>query len=285
MSLTSPKNRRRVESTQRMAGMQQGVARSRASWALRIATVVAFTAGSIWGGMAAKQWALTSPTFGLTKTRFSGLSRASRAELLKLSGLTVGQNLFSLDTAALERALAAHPWVRRVEVVRHLPGSLSVEVVEHVPSAIVALGDLYVLDEEGEPFKRLVAADAVDLPLVTGIDRERYMQDGSYARERFKAALEMARAYAATGPGQRERLSELRLEAEGFSLVTTAGQEIHLGAGDASAKLARLVRVRRELTARGLAAEVIHLDNRARPGWVAIKLSSSGSERTGSSTQ
>jgi len=39
-----------------------------------------------------------------------------------------------------------------------------------------------------------------------------------------------------------------------------------------TAKLARLARVRKELHARSLVAEVIRLDNRARPSWVAVQI-------------
>jgi cell division protein FtsQ len=95
----------------------------------------------------------------------------------------------------------------------------------------------------------------------------------------------VARAYALLSPGKAERLSEVRLEAQGLALVTVSGQEVRLGEGNPDVKLQRLTRVRRELDARGLAAEIIHLDNRARPGWVAVKISSPASERSGASMQ
>jgi cell division protein FtsQ len=78
-------------------------------------------------------------------------------------------------------------------------------------------------------------------------------------------------------------LSEVRVAAEGLVLVLADGTEARLGEGDTDAKLQRLSRVREELRARGLSAEVIHLENRARPGWVAVKLSSPASERSGAS--
>jgi cell division protein FtsQ len=175
--------------------------------------------------------------------------------------------------------------VRTVEVTRRFPNRVSVQVAEHVPAALAVLGELYVLDEEGEPFKRVTPGDGLDLPLVTGLDREGYVADPDAARERFRTALEVARAYAQLSPGKAERLSEVRLEAQGLALVSVAGQEVRLGEGNSDVKLQRLARVRRELDARGLAAEIIHLDNRARPGWVAVKISSPASERSGASMQ
>ncbi len=177
----------------------------------------------MWGGVELRRWALSSPTFLLKETTFSGLQRAAPGELLKLSGLTVGQNLWSLDVEPLERAMSAHPWVRTVEVRRHFPSSVSVEVTEHVPAALATLGDLYLLDEQGEPFKRLQPGDKVDLPLLTGLDREGYLADEAGVRERVREALAVAEAYAARQPGKRERLSEVRVTPAGMVLVSADG--------------------------------------------------------------
>jgi cell division protein FtsQ len=284
MAFGKSKNRRRVDTAQKKEAVKS-VVRAHGPSTAKGLLAAAITAGLIWGGVELRAWALASPRFHLQEISLTGLSRASRAELLRLSGLTPGQNLFALDVPALEKAMLQHPWVRGVEVTRHFPTSVSVQVVEHTPEALVVLGDLYVLDEEGEPFKRVTPGDGLDLPLVTGVERDAYVKDPAEVRERLRAALAVARAYAALKPGRHERLSEVRLEGASLALVTVAGQEVRLGEGAVEAKLSRLARVRRELSAKGLAADVIHLDNRARPGWVAVKLSSPASERSGSSMQ
>ncbi|WP_375767058.1 FtsQ-type POTRA domain-containing protein [Archangium gephyra] len=280
MAFGKSKNRRRQDAAQTKEAVK-GAVRSHGPGLLKAILLTGLTCALVWGGIELRRWALSSPTFLLKETTFSGLQRAAPGELLKLSGLTVGQNLWSLDVETLERTMAAHPWVRTVEVRRHFPSSVSVEVSEHVPAALAALGDLYLVDEDGEPFKRLQPGDKLDLPLVTGMDREGYLADEANTRERFRQALEVARAYAATEPLKRERLSEVRVSAEGLVLVMADGMEARLGEGETDAKLQRLSRVREELRARGLSAEVIHLENRARPGWVAVKLSSPVSERSG----
>ena len=259
----------------------KGAVRSHGPGALKAILLAALTCGLVWGGVELRRWALTSPTFLLKETTFSGLQRAAPGELLKLSGLTVGQNLWALDVGALERTMSAHPWVRTVEVTRRFPSSVSVEVSEHVPAALAVLGDLYLLDEEGEPFKRLQPGDRLDLPLITGVDRESYLGDEAGTRERYRRALAVVEAYAATQPGKAERLSEVRVSPQGTVLVMADGMEVRLGEGETDAQLRKLARVREELRARGLSAQVIHLDNRARPGWVAVKLSSPVSERNG----
>jgi cell division protein FtsQ len=284
MAFGKSRNRRRVDTAQKKAAVK-GAVRAHGAPVLKGLLVAALTAGLVWGGIELRQWALASPHFQLQELSFSGLTRASRAELVRLSGLARGQNLFALDVPALERAMLQHPWVRGVEVTRHFPASVSVQVVEHTPEALVVLGDLYVLDGDGDPFKRVTPGDGLDLPLVTGVEREAYVKDPAVVRQRLRAALAVARSYAELKPGRHERLSEVRLEGAALSLVTLAGQQVRLGEGDAEAKLSRLARVRRELSQRGLAADIIHLDNRARPGWVAVRLSNPASERSGGSTQ
>jgi cell division protein FtsQ len=284
MAFGKSKNRRRQDTAQQKEAVK-GVVRVHGPSVGKGLLAAVLTAALVWGGVELRAWALASPRFQLQEVSFTGLSHASRAELVRLSGLAPGQNLFCLDMAALERAMLQHPWVRSVEVTRHFPTAVSIQVVEHAPSALVVLGDLYVLDEEGEPFKRVTPGDGLDLPLVTGVEREQYVADPDAVRERMREALGVSRAYAALKPGRHERLSEVRLEAMGLSLVTVAGQVVRLGEGETEAKLSRLERVRRELSAKGLAADVIHLDNRVRPGWVAVKISSPASERSGGPVQ
>ncbi len=284
MAFGKSRNRRRHDAAQKKAAVKGAVRAHGASVGKGLLATL-LTVGLVWGGVEVRAWALASPSFQLRQVSFTGLARASRAELVRLSGLAAGQNLFALDVGALERAMHQHPWVREVEVSRHFPAAVAVRVVEHAPAAMVVLGELYVLDEVGEPFKRVTPGDGLDLPLVTGVEREEYVKDEAGVRARLRAALEVVRAYGALQPGRHERLSEVRLEGEALVLVTMAGQQVRLGEGEAEAKLSRLERVRRELSSRGLAAEVIHLDNRARPGWVAVKLSNPASERSRVSTQ
>ncbi|AGC47463.1 cell division protein FtsQ [Myxococcus stipitatus DSM 14675] len=285
MAFGRNKNRRRQDAAQRNEAVK-GAVRSKGPGVMKVLALTLATGLLVWGGVELRRWALQSPRFELAAVSFSGLQRASRVELLRLAALTKGQNLWALDVGALERTMLQHPWVKKVEVSRRFPNRVSVAVTEHVPEALAVLGELYVLDEEGEPFKRVTPGDGLDLPLVTGVDREGYVADPDQARQRFQAALEVARAYTKEAvAGKPERLSEVRMEGRDVTLVAASGQEVRLGEGDSEVKLQRLARVRRELGARGLAAEIIHLDNRARPGWVAVKISSPVSERNGSAKQ
>jgi cell division protein FtsQ len=141
------------------------------------------------------------------------------------------------------------------------------------------------VDQAGQPFKRVQARDALDLPLVSGVDRDAYLSDRPAWEGRIPQALEVAAQYQSRFPGPSVRLSEVRLSAQGLSLFAGPhAEEIHLGEGPVADQLDRLKTVRRALQDRALVAEVIRLDNRVRPGWVAVKalsISAPPSERSG----
>jgi cell division protein FtsQ len=257
----------------------KGAVRARGVPALRLFLALGVAAALGYGGWRTWLWATHAPTFALKTVTFSGVHRARTDDLVRMGGLAKGENLFLLDPLQIERGMAGHPWVRKVSLTRHFPSAVAIRIEEHVPSAIAALGDLYLLDEDGAPFKKVEPSDKVDLPLVTGVDREAYLQDPKAAAKRTREALAAMRAYAAQ-PGAEGELSEVHVEDEGLTLVTLDGVRIRVGGGELDSSLKRLARVRAERHARGLVADVIHLENRKRPGWVAIKLSTPDSERS-----
>ena len=215
-------------------------------------------------------WAARSPHFALRTVKVQGLRRATEKEILRLAGVAPGMNLWSLDPAAVAQAMAAHPWIRAVEVTRSLPDTLQLRVEERAPVALASLGDLYVVDAEGAPFKRVSPAETLDLPLLTGISREQAEKDPAGTAARLREALAVADVYQHAF--DRPRLSEIQLGESAFELITTDGVRVVLGRDDLDGQLRRLQRVRDELQHRGLAAAAIHLENRVRPGWVAVQI-------------
>ena len=281
MAFVNTRKRRRTDVTERAAPVADalgGALPALLPSVLKALTVVAVSVALVVGARMGLGWARTSPAFQIHTLAFHGLHHATEAELTRLSGMALGQNLFAIDPEQLAQAMNAHPWVRKVEISRHFPRVVSIQVQEHEPVAMAVLADLYLLDAEGEPFKKVTPEDALNLPLVTGMTREQYMSDPVATAARFRSALELVTAYQRRPSFSGERVSEVRLEKEGMAVVTGDGQDVTIGLGGAGSmeeKLERLVRVRGELSRRGLAAAAIRLDNRTRPGWVTVQLESS----------
>jgi cell division protein FtsQ len=209
----------------------------------------------------------------IRELRFEGLARATAQELRELSPVQRGDHLALCDTALVEAALRNHPWIASVEVRRALPPALEIRVVERRAAAIVDLGGLYLVDTAGEVFKRAVPGDGLDLPVVTGIGRDAWVERRDEIEPLLSGALALVERWAERGLDRRRPISEIHIDGEfGTTLwVGAEGTEIRLGQGAIAEKLARLEQVLAAVEAEGRTAEVLHLDNRRRPDWVAVR--------------
>jgi cell division protein FtsQ len=209
------------------------------------------------------------------KIEFEGLSRATAQELLELSPVQRGDHLLLVDPALVEDALRRHPWIASADVRRSLvPPALSIRVVERRAAAIVDLGALYLVDASGEVFKRARPGDGLDLPVITGVGREGWIDRRAEVEPLLRGALALVDRWAERGLDRRAPISELHVSVEyGTTLwVGPEGMEIRLGQGGIAEKLSRLERVLAAVEAEGRRAEVLHLENRRRPDWVAVRL-------------
>ncbi len=264
MSLFGPaKNRRRATHEERRSSLAHA-----GKGLFRLIAILALLggagAGTWYGGRSGWAWLTTSKTFALDRLEVEGAQRLSPDAVRKASGLAVGENVFRADLAAAEAQLAQIPWVRRAEVTRELPRTVRIRLEERQPVAQVAIGALYLVDDEGDLFKRAAAADGVDLPLGTGLSRERFEKDPAGVRVDLSRALELL------GEVQRRKLPELSEIHVDPSLGLTAhlgdgATAVELGWGDLAGKLDRLERARAELARRRLAVSSIDLTDSQHP--------------------
>lgn len=234
----------------------------------------AIAAAAAFGAVHGKRYLTTSPRFAVERISFDGLAHASEAELLGLSGLAAGDNIFSIDTAIAEAGMAAHPWVQRVYVERDYPRHVLIRVLEHTPAALVELERLYFVNEQGKPFKKVSPGEEVDLPVISGIGRDAYLSEEAEVEALLRQALDALAVYREMGLEERRPVSEVRVD-RNEGLTFFCGEDavaVALGQQDFREKFGRLTRLFDELEKRGARAEAIRLDNRARPGWVAVRL-------------
>ena len=205
--------------------------------------VLAVLAAAGWGGRWAVLTIVDSPRFQLKQIDIAPAQHARREELLALAGVTLGDKLLGIDTDAVAARLATHPWVAAAQVKRHLPSVLHVDLVERHAAAVVSLGGLYLVDDNGRPFKRARMDEADGLPVLTGIGREPYAKLPEASAAAFREALTVLDDYRAQ-PG-RPALSEISIDPRfGFALILLeGGAEIRLGRGEYSKKLARFDRI------------------------------------------
>lgn len=266
-------NRRKVDRGEQVRAAK-ATAKRTARVLGKLLVVAAIVGGAGWGTRALWVFATTSPRFAIETIEVTGYERAEEEELRGLLGIAPGENLFTADTGSARDRLLSHPWVREAQVERRFPQGIAVSVLERRPRALVDLGHLYLLDEKDEVFKRALPGDPADLPVITGVSREDWTERTREARERLRGAVELLDAVERRAALAELPAAEVHLdEAEGPTLYLGDGETaVKLGHDGFEAKLDRLERVLAELDRRGERAELLRLDNRTRPGWIAARL-------------
>jgi cell division protein FtsQ len=267
-------NRRRVD---RVPGERR---RTAARLARRALPAIGLCAAVLVAAIAVWHTLVMGDALRLQELRFEGLARATAEELRELSPAQRGDHLLLCDTDIVAAALRRHPWVARAEVERELPHRLVVRVVERRAVALVDLGGLYLVDAKGEVFKRAAPGDGLDLPIVTGLSREAWVERREEVEPQLDAALALLARWTERGLDRAEPVSEIHLDpAYGTTLwAGEDGLEVRLGHGDLPEKLERLERVLAAVAADRERPEVLHLDNRRRPEWVAVRFARRGGE-------
>jgi cell division protein FtsQ len=193
------------------------------AWTLAIALVALPVVAVLQGWIAGDRW----PMRRLAVTgEFRQVDEAAvRTAVLPL----VGDGFFAVDLDAVRGAVAALPWVERVEVRKRWPDRLEVTLHEHRPVARW-VGDR-MLSENGALFAAPPGAGA-GLPLFEGPEPRagELMSVHGIARPLF---LPLGL-----------RVDTVRLSARGsWTLRLDDGTEIEAGRGDPQARLARFARM------------------------------------------
>jgi cell division protein FtsQ len=210
----------------------------RVGWILgKIILLLAVLAGAGWSGRWAIHAIVNSPRFQVKEIEITAAQHTRRDQLLALAGVTIGDRLLAIDTDAVAARLAQHPWIAAAKVARRLPSVLAIELTERRAKAVASLGGLYLVDDNGRPFKLGSMEEADGLPVLTGIDREQYARLPEASAVAFREALAVMDAYRSRP--SRPALSEVHFDSRsGFSLILLeGGAEIRLGRGETTLRL------------------------------------------------
>lgn len=244
----------------------------------RAALVIVVGVGALALGRLVERHVRTSPAFAVREIALEGNVRLTREELLAAAGLGLEQNVFDVAPEEAERRLGEHPWVSEAQVRRRLPGSYALEVRERRAVALLVLGDVFLVAEDGAVFKVAEDGDPVDLPVITGVERERFTRDRAFRTSVLLEAVALLHDYRGAGLWSREPIGELHVERDdGLSLYL--GEDatyVRLGHGPFREKLRRLRTVMDELGERGARAAYVYLDNERRPDRVTVRVREPG---------
>ena len=222
-----------------------------------------------------RHYALTSPRFSIQEVNLIGGKRVSPEQAQVLAGVTLGSNVFALDTALAERKLLENPWISQARVTRDLPRSLRVEIKEREAAALAVFSDrMYLVTADGEPFKELAAGDPADFPLITGVSVDGLSRDRPREIDRVKEGLEVLEQYSRVPLSKTQPAQEVHL-ADSGDVVLTAGKEaitFELGKDAYRRKLLMGEQVVGEMRRKGRSPGIVFLDNQAHPERVVVRM-------------
>ncbi|HEX9892007.1 MAG TPA: FtsQ-type POTRA domain-containing protein [Actinomycetota bacterium] len=204
---------------------------------------------------------ITSPLFHIREVEVRGAGRLGEMEVIRLSGISLRDNLILADTGAAEDALLGSPWVAGASIERSLPGTLIISIRERRPVAEVpdGRGAFSVVAADGVVVARAERRNPalVELPPVPA---------GLAAGARLGGQGAALRVAASFDERLRRLVSKLRVEGAEIRGTLAGGGEVRYGRAESmpqkNAAILNLVRyARRE----GLAVEYLDVSTPTSP--------------------
>jgi cell division protein FtsQ len=221
-----------------------------------------------------------SGQLSIGEVRIMGCMHMGESELLDLAGVDFRSNLINLDLQKVSRRLARHPWVEKATVRRDFSEkALIIEVQERVPRALVLLDELYLMDRNGEVFKKADPGEKLDFPVLTGLQWSEWKQKEPRTMELRHQALDFLDQMEGRKIFPLREVSEIHLsKKDGLTLYTmNGGIPIRLGWGNFADKLNRLEKVLPDLRNKWKNVEYLALTYSKK---VVVKIKESGKEKS-----
>lgn len=176
---------------------------------------------------------LHSSFFAIDKIYVSGLHNVPQNEVIKLSGLSTGMNVFTINEKLSGQAIEIHPLIKSSIIIRHLPREIEIQVQERKIWALVPYqGSLLCVDEEGICIDKLNYFSLTDYPVVTMDTVPEHVTLGQVVDE---AGIKLARdIWKSLDTKQQKEISQIHYQNQKKEILiyTNCGTEIRWGKAD-----------------------------------------------------
>jgi len=173
---------------------------------------------------------LHSSFFKVDKIYVTGISRIQADEIIHMSGIVNGVNIFLLDEQEAARAVKLHPLVRNAEIIRHLPRKIEIKIEERKIWALVPFkSSLICIDRDGVCIDKATEMSLIDYPIVTFNRLPSYINLGQEVHPQGMKII--TGIWGGLSPAQRKDISEFHYDAgkDEVTLYTVSGTEIRWG--------------------------------------------------------
>jgi len=187
-----------------------------------------------------------SSIFSVKRIEVRGSRQLSRDQVLKLAGISLGDNIFRLEMESAQAKLTTSPWVRSATVERQFPAIVRIKLNERASVASLSSPRAqYLIDKTGFVLARRGPLADSGLPLITDVDAGT-VEVG----ERVKNAVlaDALKAFLSLSPQLQRTVDTIQAPAgDKLVFITREGLEIDYGkAEDMEAKNEVINRVLKE---------------------------------------
>jgi cell division protein FtsQ len=111
-----------------------------------------------------------SSFFAVSSITVSGSKNVRSTEIVKISGLHQGENIFQTDLAKAKEKIMTEALIKTVNIERKLPAGILISVTERVPVALLpVVGGLLQVDAQGKVLSKQGMLEGKGLTIITGI--------------------------------------------------------------------------------------------------------------------
>ncbi|MCX5812768.1 MAG: FtsQ-type POTRA domain-containing protein [Proteobacteria bacterium] len=189
------------------------------------------------------------PLFFIKNIRINGASQLEDNDIMGRISPFMRGNLFRIDVQKIKEVVTSHPFVKEVRIKRVFPFSIIIDVKEKTPSALWVNneGVISVLDEYGEPYKRLTKGEIKNMFVINAGNKTD-----------VKSLYRETNGWITEGIIKRNAISEIAYDEGSVTIFGTEdGVEIVLGKEDQKGRLKRAISILEDAKKRGLLIKCI----------------------------
>ena len=112
---------------------------------------------------------MLSPIFNIQTITVQGNSQISTAEIISLSGITVGENIFKVGKGQTRENIKQNAYIDKVNINRNLPAEIQITVTERVATFMIEKDNQY-LYMSNQGYLLELSPEKLELPILQGLE-------------------------------------------------------------------------------------------------------------------
>ncbi len=170
-----------------------------------------------------------SSIFAVSHIKVSGNEKVSQEEILALSGLAPGINMFKFNEKEAARAIEVHPMIKQAEIKRKLLSEIDIRITERQVWAVIPYNEIFLcIDDAGVCFDKLNHVPADNDLIITLETMPDYVNLGQTVN--IQATEMIKQVWQAIAADQHPLISEIYFQNDGtLKIYTLQGTEVRFG--------------------------------------------------------